>query len=214
MLLCIEVGGLHHPTVEGNALGGGQCKQFTLTHLVVLQLVTERLVVDKRLHLLTFIIIDGTDIRGIDIAPGVEEVLEVLAKDGTVPAGLLRQTLALAIFVGHPYALVCCTILMRSIINGPRLLVVAIDVADLIVALINLAQQLAIEVIKVEVHVAVAVAGQQNVTLTDNSVVVSLLTDVLVNLIFYGQLADSGQWISHIDTQAILMAIQRKDGNL
>ena len=97
---------------------------------------------------------------------------------------------------------------MRSIIDSTRLLVIAIDVANLIVALFYLAQQLTIEVIEVEVHITIAVAGQQDVTVADDSTGIGLLTDILVDLIFYCQLANGGQRIGHIDAQAVLMAVQ------
>ena len=63
-------------------------------------------------------------------------------------------------------------------------------------------------------HIAVAVAWQQDVAVGNLGTVNYLFPHILVNLFLNGQLACRGQRIYHIQAQTVLMAIHREDGNL
>ena len=103
---------------------------------------------------------------------------------------------------------------MRCVIGVSRCLVVAVDVTDLIVAIVNLPQQLTMNVIEVQVHPARTVAGQQDMLVGNPDSIHSLLADILIHLLFYHLLTHGRQRIAHEDAQAVLMTVQRIDSHL
>ena len=147
--------------------------------------------------------------RGVQITPCMDEVLPVAAEDGRAPPRLRRQALPPAVLAGHPHALVGSPVLMRGIVGIAALLVIAIDGADFVVATFYLPQQLSVQVIEIQVHIAVAVAGQQDVLAADAQATHGLFADILVRPVLDSQLADGAQRIYHIDAQAVLMPVQR-----
>ena len=54
----------------------------------------------------------------------------------------------------------------------------------------NLAQQLSVQVVQIQMVVAIALAGQQDVLIGELDVVEHLFLDVLINLILDSQLAN------------------------
>ena len=172
------------------------------------------MVVNQRCQHLAVVLADGVLGRVIDIAPDVDKVLEVLAEDGVVYTSLWCQHVYLSVLVGHHHLLLCCPLGVSSEIGVARLLVEAINSLHHIFLVHNLAQQLSVQIIQIQVVISVALAWQQNVVACNLHIVEHLFLHILIHLVFDGQFAYCRQWISHIDTQHILMAIHRKDGYL
>ena len=147
------------------------------------------------------------------VTPCADEVAEVGAEYGGVPTSLWRQALAAPVLVSHPYTLVSGTVLVRRIVSIARLFVVSIDAAHLVVATLHLTDQLTVQTIEIEVHKAVAVAGQKDVLVGKLDAADGFVLDVAGHLILDDHLTLRGQRISHIDAKAILMTIHRIDGN-
>ena len=147
------------------------------------------------------------------IAPSADEVSEIGAKDGCVPTSLWRQAFATSVLMGHPYTLVSGTIFMRCIVNIASLLVVAIDVAHLIVATLHLTDQMTVHIIQIKVHPPVTIAGQKDMLFGKLDVADGFVLDVASHLVLDDHFTLCGQRICHINTQAILMAIHCIDGN-
>ena len=144
----------------------------------------------------------------------MDEVLVVGTEDGAIPTGLRRQALTLAVLMSYPYALVGSTILVGGEVGVSSLLIITVDIADLVVAVINQTQQLAIVVVQIEVHPTRAVTRYEDVTLGNLNTIHRFFADILIDLLFNNLLTYRRKWVAHKYAQTVLMAIQRIDGNL
>ena len=126
----------------------------------------------------------------IYIAPDVDEILKVFAEDCPIDASLARKNLRLAVGMGHHHLLVHRTIGIGSKIGVTRLLIVAIDRCHHIFISNDLPQQLAVQVVEIEMIVAVALTGQENILIRDLHIREHVFLDIFVNLILDSQLAD------------------------
>ena len=150
----------------------------------------------------------------IDVAPDIDEILEIAAEDSVIDTCLSSQSLHLAISVSHHHLLVGSAMRIRSEIRVARLLVEAIDTLHHIAVIHDLSQQLSVQVIEIEVVIAVALTGQKDMIVSQLDILQHLFLDIFVYLVLHSQLADSRQRVSHIDAQHILMTVHRHDGHL
>ena len=74
----------------------------------------------------------------VQVAPGIDEVLEVTAEHGIVHTCLLRQDFRLSVGVSHHHLLVCRPVGIRGKVCVTRLLIEAIDTLHHILVLHNL----------------------------------------------------------------------------
>ena len=116
--------------------------------------------------------------------------------------------------MGHPHLLLRSTVLVRCIVGVARAFVVAIDSAHLVVPVLYLPDQLAAEVVQIQVHISRTVAGQQDVAVGYLDAAHGFLPDVFLRLFLYHLLHLSRGGIAHVDAQAVLMAVHRIDSHL
>ena len=148
------------------------------------------------------------------VAPDIDEILKIAAEHRIVHTRLLRQHLRLSVGVGHHHLLVCRPVGIGGKVCVTRLLIEAIDTLHHILVLHNLTQQLAVQVVEIQMIIAVALAGQQDMLVCDLHLLERLFLHILIDLVFDSQLTDGRQRIGHIDPQHVLMAIECEDGYL
>ena len=150
----------------------------------------------------------------IHIAPYIDKILEVLAEYGSVHSSLGREQFRLTVGMSHHHLLVCRTVGIGSEIGVTRLFVIAIHGCHHIVLLHNLALQLSVQVIEIQMVIAIALTRQQDMLVCDLHIRQHVFLDILVHLVLDGQLAHRRERIGHIDTEHVLMAVHGEDGNL
>ena len=91
------------------------------------------------------------------------------------------------------------------------LLIHAVDGGNIVVTLLYLADQLAFHIIEIKVHVAVAVAREQDVLLTHDAILHHLFLDELRHAFLDDLLALAGEWIHGVEAHIILVAVHRID---
>ena len=136
----------------------------------------------------------------IDIAPDIDEILEVSTEDRMIDAWLLREYLRLAIRMRHHHLLLGSTIGIRCEIGIACLLIIAIDTLHNKMVIHNLSQKLAIQIIEIEVVIAIPFTGKQDVVISQLDILQHLFLDIFISLILNSQLTDSRERICHIDT--------------
>ena len=203
----IKIEWLHHPAVELHALRGGEGEGLTLAPVVFLRFLQERLVVFQGLDELALVAAHGVDVWVAVRAPVVDEITIVAREIGRVGTLLVGESLHLAILVRHIHLSVVGIELGCLEIYIARLLVHAIDVGHVVVALLHLSQQLAVHVVEIEVHVAVAVARQQDGLLTHDAVLHHLFLHKLRHALLDELLALAGERIHRVEAHVVLMAI-------
>ena len=176
LFLRIEVLGFYHPGNELLMRCGENDKCF-LAHIIGGILRLQFLVVDERGERLALIVAERIDGRIVDVAPSQDKVFEIFREDSTIPAFIWCQAVGLAVTMVHIDLLVH-RVVQGSKINVTRRLIVAVDVSDdgmgiLTEACSGLLQvahgahQLTVEVVEVDVVIAVALAGQHDVFVSD-----------------------------------------------
>ena len=148
------------------------------------------MVVDKCGELFAVVLADGVLGGIVDIAPDIDKVLEVLAENGVADTRLRSERLYLAILVGHHHLLLGSTSGVSGKIGVAGLLVVTVNGLNHKILVDNLAQQLSVQVVQIQMVVAIALAGQQDVLIGELDIVEHLFLDVLINLILDSQLAN------------------------
>ena len=160
----------------------------------------------------------------------MDEISIVTAEDCRVPTCLFRQALLLSITMNHinpllrspqcPVRLSCMLrqcrspSSMRCKIRVTSRLVVAVNLAHLVLTVVHLPQQLTVRIIKIQMHPPTPVTRQQNVTICQDYTLNSLLTDILRHLLLNHLTAHRRQRIAHKDAQAVLMTVQSKHCDL
>ena len=76
------------------------------------------------------------------------------------------------------------------------------------------AQQLSIEVVDVDVVIAIALTGEHHVIVSDTKLCQHVLLDIFLNLVLNDHLTDRRQRVAHIHLQQVLMTIHRHDSHL
>ena len=150
----------------------------------------------------------------IQIAPNVDEILEVLAEYGMIYSGLLREDLHFTVLMGYHHLLIRSSLRIGSKESITSHIIEAIDTLHHIFVCDNLTQKLTIEVIQIKVVKAITFAGQKDILVCNLYILESLFLHILVNLILNDQSRYRREWIRHIDLQVVLMTIQREDDYL
>ena len=208
--LSIEISRFNQPAIQFDALGSGEGKELALAEWQFGECSLQFLIVSNRSLSLSVAGTKGDDGRRVQIAPGMDEVFVVFAEYGTAPSCLIGQTLALAIGMSHIDALVARSLFVGCIIDIARGIVDAIDCRHLVTALLHLAQQLSVEVVEIEMHPTIPVAGQQHILVCHSEPAGALLLDVFLRLILDEQLTHRRKRIGLVNAQTVLMAIERE----
>ena len=103
----------------------------------------------------------GEDVGRVIIAPRVDEILEIAREDGCVPTFGLREARCFSVLMTYENLPVVRIQSRSLIIDVACGFVVAIDLGDVVVAVGHFAHEATIHVVEIKVHIAVAVAGQQ-----------------------------------------------------
>ena len=121
------------------------------------------MVVNHFVQQLTLIVAERIDERCVAVAPLVDEVAEACAEPSAVPSFLKRELLRLSIFQGDINLAVKRVFTGCLIVDVARLLIVAIHIGDTILGIGEFLYQRTRRRIEIELHHAVAIAGQQDV---------------------------------------------------
>ena len=148
------------------------------------------MVVDECGELFAVVLTDGVLGGIVDVAPDIDKVLEVLAENGVADTRLGSECLDLSILVGHHHLLLGSTGGVSGKIGIAGLLVVTVNGLHHKVLVDNLAQQLSVQVVEVQMVVAIALAGQQDMLVGELDIIEHLFLDVLIYLILDSQLAN------------------------
>ena len=116
--------------------------------------------------------------------------------------------------MSHHHLLIGCAIRIGCEISIAFLLVKSINALHHILISHNLAQQLTIQVVEIQMVITISLAGQKNIVICQLHIFQRFLFNVFLRLILYNHLADSSLRINHIDTKHILMTIHREYSNL
>ena len=138
----------------------------------------------------------------------MDEIFEISTENCRIPTCLGSQTLALAVLMGNPHSLISSTILVRRIIDIACLFIITIDIANFIVAVFHLTQQLTIMVIEIQVHPTRTITRQKNMTVGNLNTVHRLFPHVFTDLLLDDLLAHGRQRITHKNAQTILVTVQ------
>ena len=107
---------------------------------------------------------EGVDGRGVGIGEGADVVLAIGTEGGAVPARFVAKTFfLLALEVDRIELLVERRSLMGKIVDDTLFLVDRTDRHHIVAAFGNLVDQLAIQVVHIDVVVAVALGGEKHV---------------------------------------------------
>ena len=90
-LVRVEVGRLHHPSVQFHTIAGGEAEEFLARHVQTCYLLHQLLIVHQSGQGLAGIVVDGDDLRGSQVGEGIDVILHALAEDGTVGTFLGRE---------------------------------------------------------------------------------------------------------------------------
>ena len=213
-LVRVEVLGLNHPAVQHHTLRRRKLEQLLRAQVVGRQLLLQLVVVNERRQCLAARLAERVLRRVVKVAPDVDKVLEVRREDSAVHARLLRERLNLAVLAGHHHLLLRRPLGVRSKVGVARCLVVAVDVLHHIFVAHNLAHQLSVQVVQVQVVVAVALAGHQDVLVRHERLLHRLLLHILVHLVLDNHRAHRRQRVAHPHLQVVLMAVHGEHQHL
>ena len=209
----IKVGRLHHPAIQLHTLCG-EGEEFLRAQSIVREFLHQFLIVYQCLQHLTTVLAEHILHRMIQVTPRIDEVFKIATKNGIVHTSLLRQHLSLAIGMSHHHLLVCRAAGIGSKVYITRLFIETIDMLHHILVFHNLTKQLAVQIIEIQMIIAVTLAGQENMLFSNLDLLERFFLHILVHLVLDSELTDGRQRIGHIDPQHILMAIECEDGNL
>ena len=207
----VEILGLDHPSVELDALAGGEGKELLRAESAV-DFLFQVGVVHEGGQRLARGIAEGGDGRLLGGGIDVHEILHSCAERGGVCARLLREARHLALAVGHIDLLTQGALGACGIEEAARSLVVAIEMRHFEVALRHGLLQLAVEGVPIELLIARALGEEGEVALVELHVGVGCLADVAVVGLAQHHLGFGGAGIDHIDLHAVLVAIEGDDG--
>ena len=210
----IEVLRFNKPTIQHDALGGRKLEEFFLSKIIGCKFLFQFMIINQCGEYLTSRLAKCILVGIIQIAPNVDEVFEVLTEDGMIHPSLLREYLHLSALMGHHHLLVRSSLGIGSKESIASHIIEAIDTLHHIFVSDNLTQKLTVEVIQIQVVIAITFTGQKDILVGNLYILESLFLHILVNLILNNQFRYRREWICHIDLQVILMTVQRKDDYL
>ena len=144
-------------------------------------------------------------------APGVYEIAVIAREVSRVGTSRIGKALHLSVLMSHVNLAVVRIELGSLEINIARLLIHSVDRGNIIVALLYLAQELAVHIIEIEMHEAVAVARQQDVLLAHDAVFNHFFLYKLRHTLLDEHPALAGERIDCIEAHVVLMAVHRID---
>ena len=142
-------------------------------------------------------------------APGIDEIAVIAREVSRVGTSRIGKALHLSVLMSHVNLAVVRIELGSLEINIARLLIHSVDRGNIIVALLYLAQELAVHIIEIEMHEAVAVARQQDVLLAHDAVFNHLFLYKLRHTLLDEHPALAGERIDCIEAHVVLMAVHR-----
>ena len=141
-------------------------------------------------------------------------VLQVVAEGGVACARLRGEAGLFALLVDVVYGAAHGAGLVALVVEVARLLIPSVEVGHLVLAVGELAHQLSVEVVEVQVVVVVALALQDEIVRVEADVLVGGLIDVGGRLLAQHQLAYGRARIGHVHVHATLVAVEGDDGQL
>ena len=144
-------------------------------------------------------------------APGIDEISEIAREIGSIRTLRICESLHLTILVSHIYLSVV-RIDHRSLeVHIPGLLVHSVNLGHIIISLLYLANQLAVHIVEIQMHIAVAVAWHEDIFLAHDAVLHHLLLHKLRHALLDEHLAGTCKRIDRIESHIVLMAVHRID---
>ena len=213
-LACIEVCRLHHPAFQLDAFASSKTEELLRSQLVTGELGLQVGIINTRGKDAAFLVAHGEDVRGVGIAPRVEKELVVAREHSRVPTVLIGEALGLSVLVVDEHLAVASALRSSLIEHVARLLVVAVDVGNIILPVANLPLLRAVHRVEIEVHVAIAVAGEQDVAFAHNHLAEHVLLHIFGNAFLDEQLGNGGACIHGVEVQHVLMAVHRSHDDL
>ena len=211
---CRRGDGLHHPTVQLDAVGGGECEELACGHALGAEGSGYLAIIDKRGKRLPAHGLEGDDGCLGERRCGVDEVLQVRRKRGAVGAGFGGEGGHLAFLVGPIDRAAQGRRAVALVEDITRLFVVAVEGGDLIAAAREGALKRAAKVVEVEVVVAGALALQHKARGEEVDVLVGRLGKPRVALLTQGEAAYGAAGVGHVEVHAVLVAVKGDDGQL
>ena len=144
-------------------------------------------------------------------APGIHEVTVITREDSSIRPLGISKTLNLAILMCHVNLTVVSIQLSSLEINITCFLIHTIDTGYIIVTLLYLTDQLAVHIIEIEMHIAIAVARKQNILLAHDTVLYHFFLHKLRYTFLNQLLALSSERIHGIETHIVLMTVHGVD---
>ena len=171
------------------------------------------MVVFEHFQRLAVAVAEGGHVWSTDVGIDVHVILHVFAEYGTVVAFFCGEFFYLALAVapvnGRVHRVVCQ---VGGKIEAAVRRVVSIEALDDELPVYGLLYQAAVQVVEIEVVVSVTLAGQHETVGVECQILKDVFTDVLVHVVAQDFLALRGTRVGHVHFQAVLMAVQRKDG--